>query len=134
MVDPKDRYIAAAAEHGRCTESGDYKRGNAAFDRMNAALAELRGRADRGESILVELLNHPNGWVRLDAIFQCNVVAPSSRAGRALGGDVAFPSIGKSRKSWVSNRFWGVRASLPPPSHTGFSSRSISFCLCIEPP
>jgi len=67
MVDPKDRYIAAAAEHGRCTESGDYKRGNAAFDRMNAALAELRGRADRGESILVELLNHPNGWVRLDA-------------------------------------------------------------------
>jgi hypothetical protein len=66
-VDPKDRYIAAAAEHGRCTESGDYKRGNAAFDRMKAALAELRGRADRGESILMELLNHPNGWVRLDA-------------------------------------------------------------------
>jgi hypothetical protein len=67
MVDPKDRYIAAAAEHGRCTESGDYKRGNAAFDRMNAALVELRGRADRGESILMELLNHPDGWVRLDA-------------------------------------------------------------------
>jgi len=67
MVDPKDRYIAAAAEHGRCTESGDYKRGNAAFDRMIAALAELRERADRGESILIELLNHPNGWVRLEA-------------------------------------------------------------------
>jgi uncharacterized protein DUF2019 len=66
-VDLKDRYIAAAAEHGRCTESGDYKRGNAAFDRMQVALAELRGRADRGESILKELLNHPNGWVRLDA-------------------------------------------------------------------
>jgi hypothetical protein len=67
MMDPKDRYIAAAAEHGRCTESGDYKRGNAAFDLMKAALAELRGRADRGESILMELLDHPNGWVRLDA-------------------------------------------------------------------
>ena len=67
MMDPKDRYIAAAAEHGRCTESGDYKRGNAAFDRMIAALAELRERADRGESILIELLNHPNGWVRLEA-------------------------------------------------------------------
>jgi len=66
-MDPKDRYIAAAAEHGRCTESGDYKRGNAAFDRMIAALAELRERADRGESILIELLNHPNGWVRLEA-------------------------------------------------------------------
>ena|SRR6267154_1404721 len=67
MADPKERYVAETAEHGRCTESGDYKRGNAAFDRMNAALAKLRGRADRGESILVELLNHPNGWVRLDA-------------------------------------------------------------------
>jgi hypothetical protein len=67
MVDPKDRYIAAAVEHGRCTESGDYKRGNAAFDRMKVALTELRGRADKGESILMELLNHPNGWVRLDA-------------------------------------------------------------------
>jgi hypothetical protein len=67
MADPKDRYLAAAAEHGRCTESGDYKKGNAAYDRMIAALAELRERSDRGESILIELLNHPNGWVRLDA-------------------------------------------------------------------
>jgi hypothetical protein len=67
MVDPKDRYIAEAAEHGRCTESGDYKKGNAAFDRMIAALGELRERADRGESVLTELLSHPNGWVRLGA-------------------------------------------------------------------
>jgi hypothetical protein len=67
MVDSKDRYIAEATEHGRCTESGDYKKGNAAFDRMSAALAELRERADRGESVLIELLNDPNGWVRLAA-------------------------------------------------------------------
>ena len=67
MVDSKDRYIAEAAEHGRCTESGDYKKGNAAYDRMIAALAQLRGRADQGESVLMELLGHPNGWVRLDA-------------------------------------------------------------------
>ena len=67
MVDPKDRYVAEAAEHGRCTESGDYKRGNAAYDRMKGALAQLRTRADQGESVLMELLNHPNGWVRLDA-------------------------------------------------------------------
>ena len=66
-MDPRDRYIAAAAEHGRCTESGDYKKGNAAFDRMIAALADLRGRADRGELILIELLDHPNEWVRLVA-------------------------------------------------------------------
>jgi len=24
-MDPKDRYIADAMEHGRCTESGDFK-------------------------------------------------------------------------------------------------------------
>jgi Domain of unknown function (DUF2019) len=67
MMDPKGRYVAAAAEHGRCTESGDFKKGNAAYDRMIAALAELREHADRGESVLIELLDHANGWVRLDA-------------------------------------------------------------------
>jgi len=66
-MDPKVRFIADAIEHGRCTESGDYKKGNAAFDRMALALAELRERPDRGESVLVDLLNHPNGWVRLGA-------------------------------------------------------------------
>ena len=67
MMDPKDRYIAAATEHGRCTESGDFKKGNAAYDRMIAALAELRARSDRGELVLMQLLDHPNEWVRLDA-------------------------------------------------------------------
>jgi|SRR5215217_7869850 hypothetical protein len=67
MLDPKNRYVDEAAEHGRCTESGDYKRGNAAYDQMITALAELRGRPDQGESVLIELLNHPNGWVRLEA-------------------------------------------------------------------
>ena len=63
----KDRYIAEAAEHGRCTESGDFKRGNAAYDRMKVALAELRRHTDRGELVLIGLLNHPNEWVRLGA-------------------------------------------------------------------
>lgn len=67
MANPKDRYVAEATEHGRCTESGDYKRGNAAYDRMIAALRELRTHDDRGESVLTELLAHPNGWVRLGA-------------------------------------------------------------------
>jgi hypothetical protein len=67
MMDPKDRYVAEATEHGRCTESGDYKRGNAAYDRMIVALGELRSFHDRGESVLIELLTHPNGWVRLGA-------------------------------------------------------------------
>jgi Domain of unknown function (DUF2019) len=66
-MDPKDRYIVDAAEHGRCTESGDFKRGNVAFDRMEAALGKLRQHSDGGESVLKELLSHPNGWVKLSA-------------------------------------------------------------------
>lgn len=66
-MNEKDRYVAEAAEHGRCTESGDFRKGNAAYDRMKAALAELRERPDRGESVLAALPARPNGWVRLDA-------------------------------------------------------------------
>lgn len=67
MTSPKDRYIADAMEHGRCMENGNFRKGNAAFDRMMAVLAELRQRVDRGESVLVELLDHPDGWVTLEA-------------------------------------------------------------------
>jgi uncharacterized protein DUF2019 len=66
-VDPENSYIIEAAEHGRCLENGDFKRGNAAFDRKIKALSELRGRPDRGEAVLLPLLNHPNGWVKVSA-------------------------------------------------------------------
>jgi hypothetical protein len=65
MKDDVEQYVANAAEHGHCTETRDFKRGHAAFDRMEAALGRLRQRDDKGESILRELLSHPNGWVRL---------------------------------------------------------------------
>ena len=67
MKNDIEQYVANAAEHGRCTETGDFKKGNSAFDRMEAALTRLRQRSDKGESILTELLAHPNGWVRLEA-------------------------------------------------------------------
>lgn len=67
MANPKDQYVDAASEHGHCTDSGDFRKGNAAYDRMIAALKQLRRQSDRGESVLMELLNHPNGWVRLGA-------------------------------------------------------------------
>jgi len=63
----RDRYVAETVEHGRCTENGNFRKGNAAFDRMLAVLAELRRHVDRGESVLVELLDHPNEWVKLGA-------------------------------------------------------------------
>jgi HEAT repeat protein len=66
-MDGSDRYVAEAVEQGRCTESGDFRKGNAAYDAMIAALAELPRRADRGEAPLLELLDHPNEWVKLSA-------------------------------------------------------------------
>jgi hypothetical protein len=65
MMDDKDRYIAEATEYGRCSERADPKKVNAAYRRLAAVLAQLRAGSDRGESILVDLVNHSNGWVRL---------------------------------------------------------------------
>ena len=66
-MDAADDYVSAATEYGRCTETGDFRTGNAAFARLTAALAQLRLRPDRGEEPLVKLLTHPNGWVKSNA-------------------------------------------------------------------
>jgi len=65
MMDWKDRFVTEATEHRRCIESGDFKPGT--MNGLIATLGELRGRADGGQSALTELLDHPNGWVRLGA-------------------------------------------------------------------
>jgi hypothetical protein len=65
MMDDKDRYITEATEYGRCSEAADSKKVNAAYHRLAAVLTRLRASSDRGESILVDLVNHSNGWVRL---------------------------------------------------------------------
>jgi hypothetical protein len=67
MKDDIEQYVANAAEHGRCVETGDFRKGNAAFDRMEAAVTRLRKRSDKGEAILTKLLEHPDGWVKLEA-------------------------------------------------------------------
>jgi hypothetical protein len=64
-MNDRDRYIAEATEYGRCSETADSKKVNAAYHRLRAALEGLRAGPGRGESILTELLGHPNGWVRL---------------------------------------------------------------------
>jgi hypothetical protein len=65
MIDDKDRYIAGATEYGRCSEMADSKKVNAAYHRLAAVLARLRAGSDQGASILVDLVNHSSGWVRL---------------------------------------------------------------------
>ncbi|MBV8189004.1 MAG: DUF2019 domain-containing protein [Alphaproteobacteria bacterium] len=61
----RDRYIAEATEYGRCSEMADSKKVNAAYHRLAAVLTRMRAGSDRGESILIDLVNHSNGWVRL---------------------------------------------------------------------
>jgi hypothetical protein len=68
-VSTVERYIADASEHGRCTETGDYKTGNAAIERLMKDLAELRAHADRGEAVLLKLISHPNHWVKSAAAW-----------------------------------------------------------------
>jgi hypothetical protein len=109
MVDEKTRYITEAAEHGRCLEIGDFRRGNAAIERMMSALAKLRARPDRGESILIELLNHPNGWVKLSAATDLLPLRPdlgsATLEGLALGpqGQLEFNAMMVLRE-WRAGR------------------------------
>ena len=67
MKNDREDFIANAIEHGSCTETGDFKKGNAAFDRLEDAVARLRQRDDKGESVFMELLAYPNRWVSLAA-------------------------------------------------------------------
>jgi hypothetical protein len=60
-----EQYVAAAREHGKCTETGNYKSGNKAYDRIIAAIREMRKLPDRGEVILTELLFQPDDWVKM---------------------------------------------------------------------
>ena len=58
-------YAAAAGQHGECTERGDYRTGNKAYERIIRALNSLRALPDRGEEILLSLLNHTDDWVKI---------------------------------------------------------------------
>ena len=62
-----ERYIAAAIHHGTCSETGNYKVGNAAYDRMMKARHDLKKLPDRGLAVLMRLIQHPNDWVKTAA-------------------------------------------------------------------
>ena len=71
-MDPKlqaavDRYVAAAIVHGECTENGDYKRGNRAFDEILEVLKVIREAGREGDHALLDLLDHDNKSVRASA-------------------------------------------------------------------
>ena len=45
------------------SETGNYKVGNAAYDRMMKARHDLKKMPDRGLAVLMRLIQHPNDWV-----------------------------------------------------------------------
>jgi hypothetical protein len=57
------RYVAAAVDHRRESESGDHRAINRAHDELQRAYRSLRGRG--AERRLLELLGHPDAGVRL---------------------------------------------------------------------
>lgn len=65
VEDAIEKYIKCAAIHGECTESGDFKQGNKAHDKLLKALSQIRAAGDLGRQALVALLQHENASVRL---------------------------------------------------------------------
>jgi hypothetical protein len=60
-------YAVAAMDHGAATDRGDYKKANAAYDKVMEALEKIRALPDRGRSVLTDLLLHDNPYVRCAA-------------------------------------------------------------------
>jgi hypothetical protein len=65
-------YQEAAVAHGEATEEGDFKRGNAAHDRLASAYRELRRRGEGAQDLLLPLLEDSRisvrGWAASHAL------------------------------------------------------------------
>jgi len=104
----KENFISAAADHGRFTESGDFKKCNKAYDRIIEAIHKLKESADCGEDALIHLLNSPDDSVKSWAAVCLLRLRPVEAmkvledvAGRS--GLVAF-SAGITLKEWRAGR------------------------------
>jgi|MedtruStandDraft_1076414.scaffolds.fasta_scaffold69656_1 hypothetical protein len=54
---PQDRFIEAAKEHGQGIVEGEPQKTNRAYDRVVAAIRDLRKSPDKGEEFLMGLLD-----------------------------------------------------------------------------
>jgi len=62
-------YKQEAIQHGICSEEGDSRRGNKAYDKLHKILKEIKDQGE--ESRLIELFNDENRWVQLWAASHC---------------------------------------------------------------
>jgi hypothetical protein len=56
----KENFIAAAADHGRFTISGDSRACNKGYDQIVLAARELKKSSSGGVAILIDLLSYPD--------------------------------------------------------------------------
>jgi hypothetical protein len=63
MKGPVAKYISAAEKHGASIDGGTATAANRAYDQTMEALRELRAMPDRGEAILLGLINGQSDWV-----------------------------------------------------------------------
>lgn len=65
-------YEDAAAAHGQASESGDFRKANSQFRRIDAAWKELRSRGNEGEGAVASLMDsanpHVRGWAASHAL------------------------------------------------------------------
>jgi hypothetical protein len=104
----KENFISAAADHGRFTESGDFKKCNKAYDRIIEAIHKFKESPDCGEGVLVHLLDYPDDSVKSWAAVCLLRLRPDEAmkiledvAGRS--GLVAF-SAEMTLKEWQAGR------------------------------
>lgn len=58
------KYVESAITHGECTESGDHRTANRAYDEVMGSLRLIRAAGDAGREELLKLLEHANDSVR----------------------------------------------------------------------
>ena len=58
-----EKYVTNALIHGEASQEGDFKRGNAAYHGIVAALKELRAAGEDGRQALLDVLHHESDAV-----------------------------------------------------------------------
>jgi hypothetical protein len=65
-----------AAKHGECTLNGRYQKGNVHFDKMIAAVKQIRLHGDEGTAALIQLMSDNDDSVAASAATYCLPCVP----------------------------------------------------------
>jgi hypothetical protein len=102
-------YVAAAANHGRATESGDHKRANSSARKIAAAYDQIQKYGSEGRTAVSGLLHHSERGVRLWAASHALAFAPEDAEGvlielASLKGSLIGFSAETTLRQWHAGR------------------------------